>query len=411
MFKQLIFLLALLNIQIVLADELKVPAVGSHWVSSVKRNVFLDEGSAGPEELMTVVRHEKGIPVFASNPFGYKGEIIQTINGTVIYTNKCKESVPKEIFVAPKTPNQCGWHVCSAPPLGEVISRPMIVFSELYSCKPEIGVYTFTTIGKSEINGESVSIGKASIDFGFFKKVSWNSYVGERGEVFAQDTTKSTNYSKVEVSFVPYENEGKELLQPLFLRSFKSEEGKQCDVVAFGDSLTEGLGASQDESYPAVLSKLVGRDICNLGISGNTTTDAKERLSHILSLKPKAIFMSFGANDALKGVPPNITKSNLSYIIDVLNKAEVMMVFLGFEGLKIDKSNSALLSLSSIREAVEKDKGLIYLPEAFVGILDEAHMLSEDKLHPNAAGYKKLANKIHDEALGALQVLPGLAVK
>jgi acyl-CoA thioesterase-1 len=148
-----------------------------------------------------------------------------------------------------------------------------------------------------------------------------------------------------------------------------------------------------------------------MGISGNTTRDAKERLSQILALKPKMVFIALAANDVLKGISPSETKSNLTHIVDTLSKEGVMLVVLGFEGLKGEKSKETLASLSSVDEVMKGNQEIVYVPDAFVGVLDDAKMISKDGMHPNAAGYKKLAQNVHDKAFGALEVLLGYAIK
>ncbi len=394
--------------------EVTVPAIGSIWKSEVKHlNLSQDATTIKrAEETMTVARHENGVPVFDSEVFGYKGEIRETTSGTVVYTDKCKELVPKEIFVAPENPNQCGWHLCSSPAEGVTITRNITVFAELYSCFPTVGKYSYTTIGKAEVGGEIVAVGDAEVSFGLFKKTKWMSYISAgRGEVYAESNARKTIYSKVEVSQVFFVNANKTASPVVAVEFAKAEEKTQCDVVAFGDSLTEGMGASKDESYPSVLSGLLGKEICNMGISGNTTRDAKERLSQILALKPKIIFIALGANDVLKGISPTETKNNLSHIVDTLSKEGVMLLVLGFEDLKVKKSPETIASLSSVNEVMSGNKEIIYLPSAFAGILDDEAMLSKDGMHPNAAGYKKLAHYVHDEAFGALQILPGFVVR
>ncbi len=400
-----------------LSAEITVPAVGSTWVSVLEYKALPgtnDEGGsvAGKhaQETMTVVHHSDGVPVFASEVFGYKGKFQESSSGTIVYTDKCEEFVPKEVFVPPATPNQCGWHICSTPAEGVTFTRQMTVFAELYSCVPIIGTYSYTTVGKDEVNGESVVVGDAEVSFGLFQKTKWKSYVSNgRGEVYATSSSRETLYSRVEVSQVPYV--GKNTLPAAPITFVKAKEKSQCDVVAFGDSLTQGMGVSQSESYPSVLSKLVGKEVCNLGISGNTTKDAKDRLSQILALKPKAVFMAIGANDLLKGISPSDTKSNIEVMVNTFIKADIMVAVLGFEGLKTSMTKEMLASLASVKSAVSGNENIVYIPKAFAGVLNEKGMLSDDNMHPNAAGYKKIAENVYDEVFGILQVLSGFVIK
>jgi acyl-CoA thioesterase I len=400
------------------AATLTVPDIGSVWVSSLEyKNLSSSKESGDPApvvkrapETMTVVRHESGIPVFASEVFGYKGEIIETAAGTIVYTENCKDSVPKEVFTAPVSPNQCGWHLCSAPVIGKTFIRPMIIFSEMYSCTPKVGIYSFTSNLKTKLDGESVTVGDVKVDFGLFQKTTWKSYVADgKGEIYATSSARETTYSKVQVSLIPYVNVDTKLVSETLVKFAKVEEKTQCDIVAFGDSLTQGMGTSQNQSYPAMLSEMVGKEICNLGISGNTTDDAKGRLSQVISLKPKVVFVALGANDLLKGVNESDTKSNLNDMLEKLTKEGIMVVLLGFEGLTtFEKHAKVIATLPALQGNQE---GIIYVPNAFKGVLDDVKMLSADNMHPNPDGYKKVAQNIYDEAFGALETLSGFAIK
>jgi len=91
-------------------------------------------------------------------------------------------------------------------------------------------------------------------------------------------------------------------------------------IVAFGDSLTAGFGADPGKSYPDFLQQELDRRglryrVVNAGISGETTTDALERLGTVTALKPAVVIVEFGGNDGLRGLPVSTTRSNLDQII------------------------------------------------------------------------------------------------
>jgi acyl-CoA thioesterase I len=75
-------------------------------------------------------------------------------------------------------------------------------------------------------------------------------------------------------------------------------------IVCFGDSLTRGHGAEPEESYPAVLARLLGRDVLNRGRDGETSESALERLDEdVLSLSPSTVIITLGGNDMLRRLP------------------------------------------------------------------------------------------------------------
>src|ERR1043165_3625858 len=66
--------------------------------------------------------------------------------------------------------------------------------------------------------------------------------------------------------------------------------------VAFGDSLTEGYGASSSGGYPAELSKRLGIPIQNLGVAGETSEDGLKRIEAVEALQPRVVLLCFGGN-------------------------------------------------------------------------------------------------------------------
>src|SRR6186997_2391091 len=100
----------------------------------------------------------------------------------------------------------------------------------------------------------------------------------------------------------------------------KSAEVKLPKIVAFGDSLTAGLGLPLNQSYPAVLQKLLEADgykyeVVNAGVSGDTTTGGLRRIDWSLDGDVRFLILELGANDVLRGQPMDLVKKNLGEII------------------------------------------------------------------------------------------------
>ncbi len=87
------------------------------------------------------------------------------------------------------------------------------------------------------------------------------------------------------------------------------------DIIAFGDSLVEGIGATTGNDFVSLLSKKIDRPIINLGHSGDTTAQGFARLSELNSYHPQVVFLLLGGNDHLQKVPIAETFDNLSTII------------------------------------------------------------------------------------------------
>jgi len=87
-------------------------------------------------------------------------------------------------------------------------------------------------------------------------------------------------------------------------------------IVAFGDSLTAGLGVAQEEAYPARLQRELDAAgyryrVINAGVSGDTTAGGVRRVDWVLNSKPTVVILELGANDGLRGIDPTETRSNL----------------------------------------------------------------------------------------------------
>jgi acyl-CoA thioesterase-1 len=94
-------------------------------------------------------------------------------------------------------------------------------------------------------------------------------------------------------------------------------------IVAFGDSLTAGLGADTGNSYPDFLEKDLNQagyryQVINQGVSGNTSKDGVDRLADVMSVKPVVVIVAFGGNDGLRGLPIASTRENLDRIVSTL---------------------------------------------------------------------------------------------
>ena len=393
-----------------------VPDVDSVWISTTR---YVQTGASRKPEVLRVVRLRDGRPVVAGETFGYRGEIIEGAYGTVVYTEACAAKVPQNLKAPPEAPNQCGWHLCYPPDIGKTFVRKMFIYADLYSCQPKTGVYQFSAVGTGSTAYGDVVIGDAQVDFGMFSKVTWRSYVKPGyGEVHGDSPGRVTTYSTVDVRLIPNGSDQSSLLprnsRRMRLGEFLNVEPTQasgsprkCRIVAYGDSLTEGLGVSKEESYPAVLSRMIGVEVCNLGASGRTTLVALEALPEVHAVQPKIVIIILGANDALRGVTPQITKENIKTIVKDLTARGVLVV-LGGVGLRHENSPGYFEALQSLYAEIARElsRDVLFVPEAMEGVLGVPEMTSSDGMHPNAEGYRKLAQNLHSGAFtGALDIL------
>jgi acyl-CoA thioesterase-1 len=167
-----------------------------------------------------------------------------------------------------------------------------------------------------------------------------------------------------------------------------------ANVIAFGDSLTEGYRMDPGEGWPEQLSAIVGRPILNRGVSGNTTGDALARLERdVLAQDPRVVLVCLGGNDMLRQMPADQQFDNLRAIVRRIQDKGALVVLIGTEGFKI----LGKVDYGDRYEVLARETGSVYVSDLMKGVLtDPALML--DQIHPNARGYAKIARRIADEA-------------
>ena len=161
-------------------------------------------------------------------------------------------------------------------------------------------------------------------------------------------------------------------------------------ILAFGDSLTFGTGAALGESYPAVLERLVGRRVVNEGVPGEITSEGLERLPEVLKReKPVLLILCHGANDLLRFLDKRQAVSNLRAMIRLAREKGAVVVLVGVPslGITLSPEPSYLEIAAEMKIPIEEETLTKVLSDGF---------LKSDVIHPNAAGYRKLAESIAD---------------
>lgn len=160
------------------------------------------------------------------------------------------------------------------------------------------------------------------------------------------------------------------------------------NIICFGDSLTEGVGAGSGEDYPSVLSRLIPYPVINAGRPGDTAGDGLARLdAAVLRGKPRLVIILFGGNDFLRRVPLAETKKNLDEMIRRIHEAGAMVAVVVMRlGLFTDE-------YGPLYREIARERGAFLIAGALKGILSDAKLKS-DAIHPNGAGYRLLAERI-----------------
>jgi acyl-CoA thioesterase-1 len=168
-------------------------------------------------------------------------------------------------------------------------------------------------------------------------------------------------------------------------------------IVAFGDSLTAGFGADTGKSYPDFLqreldSRGLRYRVVNAGISGETTTDALERLATVTALKPAIAIVEFGGNDGLRGLPVSTTRANLDQIIAALKDSGTDVLLAGMT-LPPNYGPDYIATFQRVySDLAAKDK-VALIPFLLEGVAGTSRM-QRDGLHPTADGNRLVATTV-----------------
>jgi len=159
-------------------------------------------------------------------------------------------------------------------------------------------------------------------------------------------------------------------------------------ILAFGDSLTAGIGATPETSYPTVLSRLIGRRVVNAGVPGEVTAAGLARLPELLDQeRPALVLLCLGGNDFLQRLDPGQAEKNLQAMIRIIRERGSSVVLIGVPRLGWG------LEVPEWYGRIAQDAGIPYDGKVLKRILAD-RALKSDTVHPNAAGYQQLAESL-----------------
>ena len=171
-------------------------------------------------------------------------------------------------------------------------------------------------------------------------------------------------------------------------------------IVAFGDSLTAGLGVPTDEAYPAQLQHRLDSAgyryrVINAGVSGDTTAGGLRRLPWVLKSNPLIVILELGGNDGLRGLSLQETRANLEQLIQKLQSASVTVVL---AGMKLPPNYGAEYTsgFESIYPALAKKYRLPLIPFFLDGVAGSMSLNQADGIHPTGEGYRMIVEKVFE---------------
>ena len=161
-------------------------------------------------------------------------------------------------------------------------------------------------------------------------------------------------------------------------------------ILAFGDSLTRGIGAAEEQSYPAVLSRLSGRTVVNAGISGEVSAQGLQRLPALLDrLRPDLLLLCHGGNDMLRRFSTDITRNNIEAMISLAAERGIPVLLIG-----VPKPGLMFLRPATFYAEIAEHHDLVYEGD-IIAEVESDNSLKSDQIHPNADGYGQIAVALH----------------
>jgi len=179
-------------------------------------------------------------------------------------------------------------------------------------------------------------------------------------------------------------------------------------IVVLGDSISAGYGIEVSQGWVALLQqklneKGAGHIIHNESISGDTTAGGLARIDQALTLdKPDIVIIELGANDGLRGLPPELIKSNLAEIAHRARQAGAKVLLLG---MKIPPNYGKRYTdlFYNIYPQLATELGVPYVPFIMEDVALTKDMMQQDGLHPNANGQPVIADKVSRQLMPLLK--------
>jgi acyl-CoA thioesterase-1 len=169
-------------------------------------------------------------------------------------------------------------------------------------------------------------------------------------------------------------------------------------LVAFGDSLTAGLGVAPDEAWPALIALRLRREgyayrVVNAGVSGDTTAGALRRVDWVLRARPEVVVVALGANDGLRAQPVEAMRANLVAVVERLRGAGARVLLAGMR-LPPNYGLGYPRAFAAVFPEVARRTGAALMPFLLDGVAAEPALNQGDGIHPNAAGHRVMAERI-----------------
>lgn len=177
-----------------------------------------------------------------------------------------------------------------------------------------------------------------------------------------------------------------------------SSDAAPIRIVAFGDSLTAGYRLKPSEAFPvqlaaALKAKGYNVEVANAGVSGDTTAAGLARLDWSVPDGTEAVILELGANDALRGIAPNVTRTNLDAIVKKLRERKIEVLVAGMKAPK-NLGDDYERQFEPIFVDLAEQYGALRYPFFLDGVVLDAKLNLDDGMHPTGEGVGVIVSRI-----------------
>lgn len=163
------------------------------------------------------------------------------------------------------------------------------------------------------------------------------------------------------------------------------------EVLAFGDSLTQGLGAGASEAFPHLLAEQTGWNVVNAGVSGDTSAQALARLPRLLTqYQPALVIVGIGGNDFLRQQSAQAAQDNIETIVRACQEAHAQVLLVAMPEVNL-LASAGWLKDHALYKAVANKLRVPLLEDAWSTVLSDERLRS-DRVHANAQGYAQFTD-------------------
>jgi len=187
-------------------------------------------------------------------------------------------------------------------------------------------------------------------------------------------------------------------------------------ILVIGDSLSAEYGLKRGAGWVELLKQtLAGTqpavDITNASISGDTTSGGSSRIEALLSKnKPAIVVIELGANDALRGLPLNMTKDNLLRMTRLSKQAGAQVLLAGMQ-IPPNYGRDYTEAFKNVFVEVARDEGIALIPFFLEGIAQNPSMFQADTIHPNELAQPTLMENVRRELLPLIEKISSTQTK